>query len=126
MRTGVDIVEIKRIEKILKRRKHSFYNKIFTSREIEYIEGTGGSPKTVAGLFATKESVSKLLGEGIGKLSWKDIEILHDENGRPLICIDTKIKKLLEDLDLNSIDISISHEKEYAISFSIGFFKQKI
>lgn len=123
MRTGVDIIEIKRIEKILERRRYSFYKKVFTYSEIEYIESKGNSYKTVAGLFATKESVSKLLGTGIGNLNWKDVEILHDENGRPFINMNFKIGKYLEKLGLNSIEISISHEKEYAISFSIGFFK---
>lgn len=123
MRTGVDIVEIKRIEKILERRRHSFYRKVFTYSEIEYIKNKSNSPKTVAGIFATKESVSKLLGIGIGNLNWKDIEVLHDKNGRPFINISSKIRKYLEEIDLNSIEISISHEKEYAISFSIGFFK---
>lgn len=123
MRTGVDIVEINRIEKILERKRHSFYRKVFTYSEREYIKSKNDSSKTVAGIFATKESVSKLLGTGIGDLNWKDIEVLHDKNGRPFINISSKICKCLEELDLNSIEISISHEKEYAISFAIGFFK---
>lgn len=123
MRTGVDIVEIKRIEKILERRRQSFYRKVFTYSETKYIKEKRHSAKTVAGLFATKESVSKLLGKGIGNLNWKDIEVLHDENGRPFININSKIEKYLKELDLNSIEISISHERENAISFAIGFFK---
>lgn len=123
MRTGVDIVEIKRIERIIRRKRDSFYKKIFTKTEIEYISDKNHNPKTIGGIFASKEAVSKLIGTGIGSLSWKDIEVLHDRNGRPFININEKIKGLLISIDLNSIEISISHEKEYAICFAIGFLK---
>lgn len=121
MRTGVDIVDVRRIESILSKKQDSFYKKIFTSGEIGYINKTNNNSKTIAGLFAAKEAVSKLLGRGIGSIGWHDIEILHDNNGRPFININTKIKNYLQDLGLAAIDISISHEKDYAISFAIGF-----
>lgn len=123
MRTGVDIVEIKRIEKVMDKRRESFYKKIFTWSEIDYIREKNHNSKTVAGLFASKEAVSKLVGIGIGSLGWRDIEVVHDDKGRPFIRINKKIEKLLNDVDLNSIEISISHEKEYAICFAIGFSK---
>ncbi len=123
MRTGVDIVEIKRIEKIIISKRESFLKKIFTDREREYIIEKNYKPKTISGMFASKEAVSKLIGSGIGELAWRDIEVLYDKNGRPFINKGEKIKKYLEQLNLNSIDISISHEREYAISFAIGFLK---
>ncbi len=121
MKTGVDIVEVKRIEKILEKRRDTFYRKLFTQAEIEYIKGKNHNSKTVAGFFAAKEAVSKVLGTGIGKLAWKDIELLHDKEGRPYININSKIKEILNKQGLKSLDISISHEREYAISFAIGF-----
>lgn len=123
MRTGVDIVEIKRIEKIIISKRESFLKKIFTDRERAYIMGKNYDPKTVSGMFASKEAVAKLIGSGIGDLAWKDIEVLHDKKGRPFVRQGEKIKKYLEELNLNSIEISISHEREYAISFAIGFLK---
>lgn len=121
MRTGVDIVDIRRIEKIISKRRKKFYNRIYTEKEIKYIIHKKHNSKTIAGIFASKEATSKVLGTGIGNLGWKDIEILHDNNGRPYININRKIEALLEKLDLNSIDISISHERDYAISFAIAF-----
>lgn len=121
MRSGVDIVEISRIEAIVDDRREKFYKRIFTDKEIGYIISKNHKPRTIAGIFASKEAVSKLLGRGIGRVNWKDIEVLHDENGRPYIHINKKIEKFLEELGLNSIDMSISHEREYAISFAIGF-----
>lgn len=123
MKTGVDIVEVKRIEKILESRKESFYRKIFTEAEIKYIRNKKDNPKTVAGLFACKEAVSKLLGTGIGRIGWQDIEVLHNENSKPFININDKVYKLLKKDELNSIEVSISHETSYAVSFAIGFLK---
>lgn len=121
MKTGVDIVEIKRIEKIMEKRRETFYKKIFTSKEVEYIKSKNHNSKTVAGIFASKEAVSKMLGTGIGIINWKDIEIIYDEKGRPLVNINSKILHMLNKEGLDSIDISISHERKYAISFAIGF-----
>nr|WP_300003875.1 holo-ACP synthase [Tissierella sp.] len=121
MRTGVDIVEVARIARIISKNRESFYRKIFTKAEQEYIEEKNHNSKTIAGLFASKEAVSKLIGTGIGKLSWKDIEVMHDGNGRPKIKIEGKIESFLKELDLNFIEISISHEREYAICFAIGY-----
>lgn len=121
MRTGVDIVEIKRIERILDSRRDTFYRKVFTNNEIAYLESKKHNPKTVSGLFAAKEAVAKALGTGIGVLAWKDIEVSHDKLGRPFIDINSKIKDLLSANALEAIEISISHERHYAISFAIGF-----
>ncbi|MEW8974394.1 MAG: holo-ACP synthase [Tissierellaceae bacterium] len=124
--TGVDIVKIERIKEILDNRKESLYEKIFTVKEIAYIENRGNNPSTVAGLFASKEAVSKALGTGIGKVSWKDIEVLHNKNGKPFINISEKISSILDELNIEEIDISISHEEEYAIAFVVGYGYSKL
>lgn len=113
---GIDIVDNNRIKKILDKNRDSFYNRIFTGKEIQYIVSKNNDHKTVAGLFSVKESISKAVGTGIGKLSWKDVEIYHDKNGKPGVKYETA-NKFLEGIE--SIEISISHEKEYAISTAI-------
>src|SRR5699024_4849647 len=118
--TGVDIVQINRIEKILDTKRDRFYERIFTKKEIKYIEKRQ-NVKTIAGLFAAKEAISKALGTGIGKIGWQDIEITHSERGEPLVHMLSKLKEELVKQNLNSIEISISHEKEYAIAFAICF-----
>ena len=120
IRTGVDIVEISRIQRILKKDKAGFYNKILTKGEIDYIEKSGNTAPTVAGIFSAKESIAKLLASGIGKLSWQDIEIKHSEKGKPYVEPSKTMKDLLEYNNISSIDISISHEKAYAISLAVG------
>lgn len=126
IRTGIDIVDINRIEKILNKNRDSFLSKIFTREEIGHINFTGNKPSKVAGLFSAKEAVAKLIGSGIGSLNWKDIEISHKENGKPYICINEKIGKLLGQLNISSIDISISHERQYAIAMAVGLNVSKL
>lgn len=119
--TGVDIVNVARIDKILLDKRQQFYNKIFTIEEINYIEEKAHKSTTVAGLFAGKEAVSKALGTGIGVLGWKDIEILHEAKGRPYVNFTERGKKIADNLGIGEIQISISHETEYAIAFVVGY-----
>lgn len=123
IKTGVDIVNINRIKKILLSKREEFLNKIFTKKEIEYISTRSYKANTIAGMFAAKEAVSKVLGIGIGYVNWKDIEVLHNENGKPYININLKIKSRMKELGLNNFEISISHERDYAIALAIGMGK---
>lgn len=120
VRTGIDIIKNARIEKIVQKNKNSFYKRVFTDSEQEYIKDKNDKIGTVAGLFAAKEAVSKLIGTGIGKISWKDIEIKHDSNGRPIINLSKSAKNIIEKLGLKNIDISISNEGDYSIAIAIG------
>lgn len=118
---GVDIVQIKRIEKLMEKNYRNFYKKLFTEIEIKYIENNSYKPQTIAGLFSAKEAIAKAIGCGIGRLSWQDIEIIHNKDGKPMVNINERLKALLEVIGKNSIEISISHEKDYAIAFAICF-----
>lgn len=120
--TGVDIVEISRIEKLIEDNRDAFLNKVFMDSEIEYIKLRKYNCQTVAGLYAAKEAVSKLLGTGIGKVNFKHIEINHDKIGRPYVVLHRKAKEISQALMIKDIGISISHEKEYAVAFAAGEF----
>lgn len=106
--TGIDIVNINRIRNILEKKKQGFFNRVFTDREIQYILNTGTQATTVGGIFAAKEAIAKALGTGIGKIGWRDIEILHDEKGKPFTNIEGMV-------------LSISHEQDYAIAIAIDY-----
>ncbi|WP_025640237.1 NAD(P)H-hydrate dehydratase [Schnuerera ultunensis] len=117
---GVDIVKVSRIENLLKNKKDGFLHKVFTQNEIEYIKNTGCNPQTISGIFAAKEALSKLLGTGIGKVNWKDMEVFHDERGKPYVKLYNEGLNISQNLGIENIELSISHEKEYAIAFVIG------
>lgn len=121
MTSGVDIIKIDRIDKILNKNRDLFLNKIFTKSEIEYINKKGNNPRTVAGLYASKEAIVKAIGTGIGKIGWKDMEVTHDHNGKPLVNISDEVEYLLKDIKINKFDLSISHDGEYAIAFVVGY-----
>ncbi|WP_353093384.1 NAD(P)H-hydrate dehydratase [Tissierella praeacuta] len=123
---GIDIVNVNRIEDIISRKKDRFYHKIFTMEEIEYIVRNKDKGTTVAGIFAAKEAISKVLGTGIGIVKWKDIEILHYDNGKPYVKLIGRGNSRLKELGLDGIEISISHEQEYAIAFAMGYKSDNI
>lgn len=120
IRTGVDIVDNSRIRNILKDKRESFYKKILTEAELDYIISKNHSVESIAGIFAGKEAVSKVIGRGIGNISWTDIEISHNSFGKPYIKLSPNGYKFLRLEGLKSIEISISHEKEYTVAFAIG------
>ena len=109
---GTDIIEISRIEKAINRTK-TFKEKVYSEKEIEHIEKKKNSYASYAGRFAAKEAFSKAMGTGVRGFLLKDIEILNDELGKPVVYLYNEIKKLAEGL---KIQISISHSKEYAVS----------
>lgn len=114
---GTDIIEIDRVEKAINRTE-GFLNRYFTLKEIEMFERKNFSPQTIAGNFSAKESISKALGTGVRGFSLRDIEILRDELGKPIVNLSEKMKSNLNISDIN-IHLSISHDKSKAISFAV-------
>jgi len=117
---GVDIVNISRIDKIIEENRDTFLGKIFTEEEIQYIQDRNYNAQTISGLFAAKEAISKMFGTGIGKINWKHIEIAHQENGMPYVVLKEEVNQVANKLNIDSIHISISHEREYAVAFAVG------
>lgn len=109
---GTDIIEISRIRDAINRTS-SFKRKVYTEKEIEYIEKKKEPYASYAGRFAAKEAVSKALGTGVRGFSLSDVEILNDELGKPNVIFYNGLLNYAEDL---KIQISISHSREYAVS----------
>lgn len=118
MSIGVDIVKIERIRSLLEH--PGFLERFFTAREREYLKERNNSPTRVAGMFAAKEAISKVLGTGIGRLALSDMEILHNDAGEPTVSFSESARKLLESRGLVGIELSISHENEYATAVAVG------
>ena len=114
---GTDIIEIHRIEKIMMRTS-SFIEKSFTSNEIEYFKSKGLKGNVIAGNFAAKEAISKAIGTGFRGFGLKDIEVIRDKLGKPVVNLSCKIYELLEIKEFN-IHVSISHSKENAIAYAV-------
>lgn len=111
---GNDIIEIDRIKRAIQNHGAHFLNKLFTKKEQEYCQQSKNPYPRFAGRFAAKEAISKALGTGFGEhLSWLDLEILNDSQGKPCVCINNNTFKD------SKILLSISHCKLYAIATAI-------
>ena len=113
---GTDIIEIERIKKAVQNEK--FIKHVYTENEIKYCESKKVQKyQSYAGKFAAKEAIYKALSERIKtNYKWTDFEILNDEKGRPFVNLKLKIN------NLKKIELSISHCKEYAISYVLAIF----
>jgi len=122
VKCGIDIIEISRIKESIESLGQRFLNKIYTDKEIEYCESKGRVKyEHYAARFAVKEAAFKAVSEEVKdkySITWKDIETLNDENGRPR----TEIL-FLSNKRLENIDVSISHCKEYAVANVVVLFK---
>lgn len=117
---GTDIIEVCRIKESIERKGDNFLNKIYTEKEIEYCNSKNNMKyQHFAARFAAKEAIFKAISNTLKdkyEITWKDVEILNDENGRPYVHF------LNNNYNIKQIDISISHLKEYAIANCIIVF----
>ncbi len=116
MYTGIDIIEIKRIEKLFGSHKN-FINRVYTLDEIKYCQARKNCFQHYAVRFASKEAVLKAFGTGIrDRMKWTDIETLNDELGKPYINLYGRAKELATEKKIGEISVSLSHCKEYAVA----------
>ena len=114
---GVDIIEINRIKQAILSWQNSFLQRIYTEAELENCKDMASR---LAVRFAAKEAVMKALGTGAKDLGWKDIEILSNTNGAPLIQLSGEAKDKAREIGVTEFSISLSHSKHYAIALVIG------
>lgn len=108
--TGIDIIEVRRIRKLMEDYGERFFQRILTQNEIDYCRKFSKPDLHFAGRFAAKEAYSKSIGTGVGsEFGWKDIEIINNGKGKP------EIFHLKENEFSNlKFELSISHTEDYA------------
>lgn len=116
---GTDVIEINRIEAALKRTP-AFMDRILTRREVDLLASKGYRSSSLAASFAAKEAVSKVLGTGIGEVSWHEIEILNNAKGAPYVILTGKAKEIAFQRGIDEILISITHDKRRAYANALG------
>jgi len=114
---GVDIIEIARIQRAIRRWGESFLQRVYTEPELKLCYK---KPSRLAGRFAGKEAVMKALGTGVEGISWREIEILAEPSGKPLVRLYGKAQAQADGLGLDKLAISLSDSKEHAIAFVVG------
>lgn len=118
--TGIDIIEISRIDDSIARFGKNFLDRIYTAAEQAEYSKRNDSRSFYAGRWAAKEAISKALGCGIGKnCSWLDIEILNNADGAPYAVLSNAAASKLASLNAVNLHISISHERSNAIAMAV-------
>ncbi|MGN1327098.1 MAG: holo-ACP synthase [Clostridia bacterium] len=121
IKVGIDIIETSRIKESIEEGQDKFLSRVYTDNEIKYCESKNKSKyQHYAARFAVKEATFKAISSLLNdkySISWKNIETLNDEKGKPnikFISLSKEVEKELEKIE--SIDVSISHIKEYAVA----------
>jgi holo-[acyl-carrier protein] synthase len=110
---GVDIIEIARIQRAVNRWGGRFLERVYTPAEVAYCRGRVSE---LAARFAAKEAISKALGTGLRGIDWREMEILPDERGKPLVTLHGRARRRAESLGLSYFAVSLSHSREYAVA----------
>jgi phosphopantetheine--protein transferase-like protein len=114
---GIDIIKVARIRDTLQRIGPRFSNRVLTPGERRYVRDR---PETMAGRWAAKEAVSKVLGLGVRGIGWQEIEVERLPTGQPAVKLHGRAAKRAEQLGMGRIALSISHESEYAVAIAFG------
>ena len=121
IKIGTDICQIDRIKLAYKRFGKRFLERILTKNEIKYVIS---NPKNLisrlAGRYAAKEAVSKVLGTGLKGVYFKEIEILREPSGAPKVILHKRAKIKAKEKKITNFEVSISHERDFAIAIVIG------
>ncbi len=117
IKCGVDIVRVNRLAEVDPKIRVRFIERVFTENEQAQMRG---SFEGLSGLFAVKEAVSKALGTGIGKVAWRDIEVIHLATGEPSLKLHGMAAQVAETKGLSEWAISISHDGGMAIAMVVA------
>ncbi|HEY9773995.1 MAG TPA: holo-ACP synthase [Planktothrix sp.] len=122
IKVGTDICSVNRVAATYAKYGNRFIERILTPAEAAYVLS---SPKQtvqrLAARFAAKEAASKVLGTGWNGVGWKEIEVARRPSGEPHLLLHGRAAKLAEKLGLTNFEVSLSHEKEYATAFVVGY-----
>ena len=114
---GLDIIRVDRIREALDRFGDRFVGRVLTPAEARYVRGR---PETFAGRWAAKEAVSKVLGLGVRGIGWRDIEIERLPTGQPAVRLHGRASARADQLGVERVAVSITHEREYALAIAFG------
>ena len=115
---GIDTIEIPRVRRVLERHGERFLKRVYPPEEVAFCRGR---VPELAARFAAKEAVMKALGTGVRGIGWREIEVLPDGRGKPLVYLYGNARERAKEMGLEGIDISMSHEHQYAVASVVAF-----
>ena len=114
---GVDLLEIGRFQQVFDRHGQRFLDRIFTLREQDYC---GQRVPELAARFAAKEAVMKALGTGVRGIGWREIEVLANARGKPVVLLHGRAIRRANTIGMREIEISLTHERDLACAMVVG------
>ncbi len=117
MAVGVDVIEIPRVAQVLARHPERFLARVYTVEEAAFCRGRISE---LAARFAAKEAVMKALGTGARGLAWREIEILPNRRGKPLVYLHGAARRRGDAIGLRGIDVSLTHDADLAMAVVVG------
>ncbi len=114
---GIDVIEIGRVQAVLDRHGERFLRRVYTEDEVRHCRGR---VPELAARFAAKEAVMKALGTGVRGVGWRDIEVLPNRRGKPLVFLYGRGAARAETIELRGLEISLTHSKQYAMASVVG------
>ncbi len=114
---GIDAIEIDRVRKTLARHPERFLTRVYTETEIAFCRGR---VQELAARFAAKEATMKALGTGIRGVGWREIEILADRRGKPLVYLHGRAAKRAEAIGMGQPEVSLTHSRDLAFAFVVA------
>ena len=118
---GVDFVEIRRISELIDRHGQAFLDRVFTGVEQDYCRDRRRSLEHLAGRFAAKEAVLKVMGTGWRSgIAWTDVEVVNAPSGQPSIRLYGRCAEIAAERGIEQVLISISHTDTHAMASAIG------
>ena len=118
---GTDITECLRIARMIERHGEAFIARVYTPEEIRYCQSRKQSTQHFTGRWAAKEAVLKALGTGWRRgISWRDIEVLNDTGGKPLVMLSGGAREVAEQLGITEMLVTISHCHTHATAYALA------
>lgn len=118
---GIDLVEMARVEKVWRDHPDRFLDRILTKSERAYCERHKNPLPHIAGRFAAKEAILKMLGTGWrGQIAWTDMDITNDEAGQPHVRLSGHTAEVAASRGIKRVLLSITHAENYAAASAIG------
>ncbi|MDZ4277538.1 MAG: holo-ACP synthase [Dehalococcoidia bacterium] len=114
---GIDMLAISRLQRVLERHDGRFLSRVYTPEEVAFCRGRVAE---LAARFAAKEAVMKALGTGARGVGWREIEVLPDRRGKPLVYLYGRARERAERIGLRAFDVSLTHERDFAVAAVVG------
>ncbi len=117
IKTGIDLIRTNRLAEVDPAIRERFIKRVFTPTEQKQARG---DLESLSGIFAAKEAVSKVLGTGIGKVAWQEIEIIHAPSGEPSVQLHGKASEVAQQKGLRHWSVSITHDGGLAAAVAVA------